>query len=278
MRLAFVQNTWKLPRTFTIRFVKQVPRPEDWQGPQTTCDHELGLSVEMRLNWYEKNGCQPILNLRSVRVSPPSFKNWYCCTPRRSNSKILTTQKVSPKDQPSTSTIAWLWWNLRILFVRMEVETSSSSASRGKIVRPPWRLQCRSYMARHWRKSWPFASGNPDSQWDAIMDHLKTFKCYPPHCGGEIKQSTFYGIFGRISLVIVHCVGWSHIIFVQQPLRCMFQIFWGEVLKIILWVLECWANPPVFVMFTPPQKWTNVPWKGTMWKGHFIFQASVFRG
>lgn len=54
----------------------------------------------------------------------------------------------------------------------------------------------------------------------------------------------------------------------------------GWVFKITLWVLACWARRLIrmFLWCLPrPRKWTNVPWKETMLKGHVIFQASVFR-
>ena len=34
----------------------------------------------------------------------------------------------------------------------------------------------------------------------------------------------------------------------------------------------------VSLLLLPPPKWTNVPWRGIILKGHFIFQPSIFRG
>ena len=119
--------------------------------------------------------------------------------------------------------------------------------------------------------------GNPDSQWD--MDHLNKFSCYPHYWGGDETIYILWNVW-RISLVIVHCV------ISRDPCATCFPMnvpvfLGGWVFKITLWVLACWARRLIhlFLWCLPrPKKWTNVPWKETMLKGHVIFQESVFRG
>ena len=74
---------------------------------------------------------------------------------------------------------------------------------------------------------------------------------------------------------------WGTPIFGNTQIQAYFSTFLHWFLQAQLFRIPGDGNPCLgssVAVCTSPAKWTNVPWKGTIWNGNFIFQPSILAG